>query len=393
MFNVSIAMLILVGVTLVSTLGWLVGLCCSRSAARRHLVLSSTLAACLLLPMAMSVRSNTDWTLLAVRTEVQAGGSEATAAIPPIAGSSPERVAAPPAPAQEQAVVKTGIQPLVEVAGEPAANNKASAPSPERDLPRAETSRANTDDSRQSTNSVADVPARGVLAAEWAWSVYALVAAGLLVRLLARLAAVHVIRRRATKIDTLSSGIQVLEADIPVPLALGFGASAIVLPRGFRQTFTPAELQDVLAHEVEHLRRGDHWGLLLRGIAAAAYWPILSVHLLNRALARACEELCDNAVLVGRDPVAYGQTLLTVAQRTLGGPALGQSIDLSHDRARRVGTPRDGPVGRAARSADSRRPHGTLVVRGRAVRSRRPRSHYPSGRDRRGAAAIGVDAG
>ncbi|MGH7194545.1 MAG: M56 family metallopeptidase, partial [Candidatus Saccharimonadales bacterium] len=91
------------------------------------------------------------------------------------------------------------------------------------------------------------------------------------------------------------------------------------MPLGFRESINSVELRDVLAHEAEHLRRGDHWVMLLQGLLVAAYWPIVTVHLVNRALNRAREELCDNAVVAGRDPVSYGQSLLIVAQRVSGG--------------------------------------------------------------------------
>ena len=44
------------------------------------------------------------------------------------------------------------------------------------------------------------------------------------------------------------------------------------------------------------------------------YWPVVSVHGLNRELQRAREELCDNVALAGRDAVSYGETLFHVAE-------------------------------------------------------------------------------
>jgi hypothetical protein len=61
--------------------------------------------------------------------------------------------------------------------------------------------------------------------------------------------------------------------------------------------------------------------MLLQRLLAAAYWPIVTVHLVNHTLTCAREELCDNAVLAGCEPASYGQTLLTVAARVKGGSA------------------------------------------------------------------------
>jgi hypothetical protein len=186
---------------------------------------------------------------------------------------------------------------------------------------------------------------------------YAAVAIGLLVRIVANLVAVVRLKRLAVVVDTFDGDIPVAEADVVIPLALGFGRRMIVLPRGFRESLSAVELRDVLAHEAEHLRRGDHWVMLLQGLLAAAYWPIVTVHLVNRALTRAREELCDNAVLAGRDPALYGQTLLTVAERVprgsafaarlapsvVGGGELERRIagilDIRRDRRTQVGRP------------------------------------------------------
>jgi BlaR1 peptidase M56 len=78
-------------------------------------------------------------------------------------------------------------------------------------------------------------------------------------------------------------------------------------------TLSDDALRDILMHEIAHLARGDHWVVLLEELAAALYWPIVSVHALNRELRRAREEVCDNFVLVRRDPILYGETLLHVA--------------------------------------------------------------------------------
>jgi hypothetical protein len=52
----------------------------------------------------------------------------------------------------------------------------------------------------------------------------------------------------------------------------------------------------------------------MQELAGAMYWPIVSVHGLNRELRRACEEVCDNIVLAGRDAISSGETLLHVAK-------------------------------------------------------------------------------
>lgn len=71
-----------------------------------------------------------------------------------------------------------------------------------------------------------------------------------------------------------------------VPLAAGFGKPAIILPRRLLGAINEDQLRDVLVHETAHLKRGDQWTILLQDLAGALYWPIVSVHALNRELLR-----------------------------------------------------------------------------------------------------------
>ena len=98
------------------------------------------------------------------------------------------------------------------------------------------------------------------------------------------------------------------------PLAVAFGRPAVILPELLLGAIGDNELTDILVHEVAHVQRGDQWLVLLQELAGALYWPIVSVHGLNRELRRACEEVCDNVVLAGRDAISYGETLLHVAE-------------------------------------------------------------------------------
>src|SRR3954471_11552752 len=56
----------LIGVAFISSAGWLIALVSRRSAALRHLVLLSSLVACLLLPVLIAVRARTNWKVVAI---------------------------------------------------------------------------------------------------------------------------------------------------------------------------------------------------------------------------------------------------------------------------------------------------------------------------------------
>ena len=111
-------MVILIGVALVSAAGWLISLGYPRSAARRHLVLSMTLALCYLLPIGVGVRSGTNWTLLAIRTSPSGCNAEASAKAPPMSVSSIERSVALRDAAEFRGAHSTDARPAQEISGE-----------------------------------------------------------------------------------------------------------------------------------------------------------------------------------------------------------------------------------------------------------------------------------
>lgn len=301
-------MAVFIGVTAVAAAGWIVSLLFWRSATRRHLVLLTALSACLLLPVAWGVRSGTNWTLWAIRS--------------PVSGSAvPVRDAAPPLREPPTEWTLSRREQIENGDSDSHAARTAQSPSGHRQAAVESDKVSSATGPKSARRSMHDASATTITwasAKHWGVVAYTFVAGAMLARLLASLAAVQRVRRRAVEVETLAGGVRVLEANVACPMAVGFGDPAIVLPHGFRGAVRPDQLRDVLAHEAEHLRRGDHWVMLLQGVMAAVYWPVVTVHLLNRALVRAREELCDNAVLEGRDPADYGQTLLAVARLASG---------------------------------------------------------------------------
>jgi len=298
-------MLVLIGVAFLSTAGWLISLFCRRSAARRHLVLSTALAGCLLLPIAIGVRAGTNWTMLTLPEWNEETQSISHDSRLPLETHSEEQL--------------ESLSDTVELVRSSLMIADASPQVGQGFLETA--TEAEIVQARERTNRVEFTAAAPKLwreAKDWGRAVYLFVAAVLLLRIFVSLAAVLRMKRKAVKLEAVRWRFPVFEADVAVPLAVGFGKPAIVLPHGFHTTIRSDELNDVLAHESEHLLRGDHWGNLLQSIAAALYWPIITVHLLNRALISAREELCDNAVLANRDPADYGHTLLAVAEKAAG---------------------------------------------------------------------------
>ena len=98
------------------------------------------------------------------------------------------------------------------------------------------------------------------------------------------------------------------------PIAGGVLGGTVVLPRYLVQQLHAADLADVLVHEVAHVVRRDQIVVLVQNLVSAMYWPHPLVKVLNRELAKAREEVCDNFVLASSEAPGYSRTLLSVAQ-------------------------------------------------------------------------------
>ena len=100
---------------------------------------------------------------------------------------------------------------------------------------------------------------------------------------------------------------------LPCPMALGLLRPTVFLPEGVEDR---GRLEDILRHELTHLRRRD---LLYKWCAAAVtslHWfnPLMPVF--RREMARRCELACDEAAAGGLSPAErrrYGETLLSLA--------------------------------------------------------------------------------
>ena len=171
---------------------------------------------------------------------------------------------------------------------------------------------------------------------------YATVAAVLLARLLASLAAVERLRRAGVPVDD-PNWLDALERcrrrlgirrpvalswspRLGIPIVLGWIRPTIMLPASLSDLDPRDHAEPILLHELSHVRRGDYpWNVVLR-LVQALYWPHPLVWLLGHAIAEIRERICDDVCVheLG-DASSYGETLLAVASGLSHrpGPALG----------------------------------------------------------------------
>ena len=106
--------------------------------------------------------------------------------------------------------------------------------------------------------------------------------------------------------------------DVDRPSVLGFRNPRILLPPGLAEKLTPSELQQVLLHETEHLRRSDDWTNLLQKLALVLF-PLNPVLLwVERRLCLERELACDDRVLLATGArKAYATCLTQLAEHSI----------------------------------------------------------------------------
>jgi hypothetical protein len=152
------------------------------------------------------------------------------------------------------------------------------------------------------------------LARAWNWEwvalgCYFLGLGAMLLRLAAGTVRARALVRRATAADGVRSS-----AECAAPLTVGWLRPVVVLPEGWRR-WPAAELDAVLTHEREHVRRRDPLVQWLALLNRCVFWFHPLAWWLERKLSALAEDACDAAVLRrGHDPHAYSEYLIELAR-------------------------------------------------------------------------------
>ena len=121
-------------------------------------------------------------------------------------------------------------------------------------------------------------------------------------------------------------------AGVDRPVMVGLVRPLVIVPEEMVQRVAAVELADVLVHECAHAAGRHQWIGVLQRVAGVVFWPHPLVCVLNRELARAREEVCDNYVLQRGDARRYAQTLLDVSQSLVGSSPRPVAFGLFHGR-------------------------------------------------------------
>jgi beta-lactamase regulating signal transducer with metallopeptidase domain len=123
------------------------------------------------------------------------------------------------------------------------------------------------------------------------------IAAILLARVAWSLAYIHGLKCRATLLGRRGNIRVLASAEVRVPMAAGFVRRAIVFPQSVLNELTPQEFEQVLCHEMAHLRRWDDWTQLVQAIAQAALCFNPAIYWIGRRLKIEREMACDDWVV------------------------------------------------------------------------------------------------
>jgi beta-lactamase regulating signal transducer with metallopeptidase domain len=102
------------------------------------------------------------------------------------------------------------------------------------------------------------------------------------------------------------------------PSVIGFFKPRILIPDWLFARLTPGELEQIVLHEAEHLRRRDDWTNLVQKICLVLFPLNPALVWIERRLCREREMACDDGVVrVTRAPRAYAACLASLAERGL----------------------------------------------------------------------------
>lgn len=113
-------------------------------------------------------------------------------------------------------------------------------------------------------------------------------------------------------------------SQISSPMLTGLLSPVILLPDNFTTSLNERQLMSVLLHELAHFERKDLLANFLQKVICTIFWFHPLVHVMDKMISRAREEICDNYVLARELPLDYSEALLHVsALASMSGVELG----------------------------------------------------------------------
>jgi bla regulator protein blaR1 len=106
--------------------------------------------------------------------------------------------------------------------------------------------------------------------------------------------------------------------DVDSPSVIGFFSPRLLIPEWLFAKLAPSDLQQIVLHECEHLRRGDDWINLLQKVGVALFPLNPALLWVDRRLSLERELACDAGVVASTTaPFEYAHCLTRLAEHRL----------------------------------------------------------------------------
>jgi TonB family protein len=125
-------------------------------------------------------------------------------------------------------------------------------------------------------------------------------------------------RRQVCEFLEISRTVRVkFSEDIASPMSFGLFKPVVILPSAAID-WTETTLEDVMVHELSHIKRLDWPSMLFCHVLTSLFWINPLLWLAKSRVNEAAEQACDGAVLrYGKDGVGYAEDLLRLARESL----------------------------------------------------------------------------
>lgn len=129
---------------------------------------------------------------------------------------------------------------------------------------------------------------------------------------------------------------------VSTPITLGWLKPVILLPLGFVNQLSPAEVEAVLAHELAHIARRDWFFNLLQAFVESLFYYQPAVWWISQIIRRERENACDDVALAATgNPLAFARALVQVQEMAAPLPTLALAMSGKRrrpllDRVRRI---------------------------------------------------------
>ena len=109
-----------------------------------------------------------------------------------------------------------------------------------------------------------------------------------------------------------------VSTDLDLPSVIGFFSPRILIPVWLFEKLTQKDLEQIVLHEVEHLRRGDDWINLFQKLSLVLFPLNPGLMWIEKRLCFERELACDDGVIrATRAPRTYATCLTSLAERSL----------------------------------------------------------------------------